>query len=107
MKNTFAVIQTGGKQYLVRVGDVLKIEKLSNDGNPLVEFEEVLMVASETGDQVEIGKPYLPGHKVEAKYLGDGRAKKVIGIKFKPKVRYRRKYGHRQPWTQVQITSIQ
>lgn len=100
-----AVIKTGGKQYRVKVGDKLKIEKLpesARDGEK-VTFDEVLLVADE---KAQIGTPTVAGAKVEAKVVTDGRHDKVTVIKFKNKIRYRKVYGHRQPFTQVEITSI-
>jgi len=97
-----AVIQTGGKQYLVRTGDVLKVEKL--EAVEAITFDKVLLIND--GDKVVIGKPYVSNAKVEAKVLGQGRKRKVTIIKFKPKVRYRVKRGHRQPYTKVEITNL-
>ncbi len=102
----FAVIQTGGKQYLVKEGQVLKIEKIPGEKGAEAVFDKVLMVASEDGSEVKLGKPYLEGVKVRGEILEQGRDKKVLVIKFKPKVRYRRKRGHRQFFTKVKVTRI-
>jgi len=100
----FAVIETGGKQYRVSEGDKIKVEKLdATDGSSFV-FDKVLMIAE--GDKVNVGKPYIKSGKVEAKILRNGRHKKIIIFKFKPKKRYRKKAGHRQPFTEIQITKI-
>jgi large subunit ribosomal protein L21 len=101
--STFAVIKTGGKQYKVSEGDTLSIEKLDHkDGE--VTFEEVLLVAKD--DKVSIGTPTVSGAKVSAKVLADGKGKKKLVFRFKSKVRYKKKKGHRQPFTQVEITKI-
>ncbi|MFA4937582.1 MAG: 50S ribosomal protein L21 [Patescibacteria group bacterium] len=98
-----AVIQTGGKQYLVQEGKAIKVEKLAGaDGN--LQLSSVLLVAD--GDQVEIGAPNLTGSKVELTKVKDGRAKKVIVEKYKPKVRYHKRQGHRQAFTQIKIDKI-
>ena len=99
-----AVIKTGGKQYLVKKGDRIKIEKLEiEEGKPVV-FSEVLFLGDE--NNVSIGNPHVKGAKVEGKVLEQGRAKKVTGIKHKAKKRYKVKFGHRQMFTEVEITKI-
>ena len=100
---TFAVVKTGGKQYLVHAGDVIKIEKLTVEPGVSVELETLLV--AEDGGAMEIGSPTL-GKRVKAEVLRQGRAKKIDVIKFKRKVRYKRKYGHRQPFTEVKIAAI-
>lgn len=100
----YAVIRTGGKQYRVNEGDVLKVEKLTADEGVTIEFEEVLAISKDDG--LLVGTPLVEGAKVEAKVLGHGKAKKVIVFKYKPKKDYRKKQGHRQPYTEVQITKI-
>ncbi|MCD6410600.1 50S ribosomal protein L21 [bacterium] len=100
----FAVIKTGGKQYLVKPGDKIKIEKIKNKEGEEVTFEEVLLV-SEDG-KTEIGKPLVDGAKVKAKVLEQGKGKKIIVFKYRPKKRYRKKQGHRQPYTLVEILEI-
>jgi large subunit ribosomal protein L21 len=102
----FAVIQTGGKQYKVKAGDLLKVEKLPGDfkkGDKVV-FDQVLLVGGEK--DLKIGTPLVSGAKVEATFEAAGRAQKVIVIKFKQKSRYFKKNGHRQPYSQVKIDKI-
>lgn len=101
---SFAVIQTGGKQYKVEKGDTLKIEKLSDVKDGKVTFDQVLLV--DDGNSTKVGAPYLAGAKVSATVLGDGRHKKVMVVKYRPKSRYFKKNGHRQPFTEVKIESI-
>ncbi len=101
---TFAVIKTGGKQYKVAEGDVLMIEKLDVDGDT-VTFNEVLLITD--GDKVTLGKPMIKGATVGAKVLiAEGKDKKKMVFKYKSKTRQRKKKGHRQPFTKVQITKI-
>jgi large subunit ribosomal protein L21 len=102
----FAVIKTGGKQYKVKKGDEIKIEKIKGEKGDKVEFDKVLLLADEKAKDFSIGQPYLEGVKVEGKILEQGRAKKVMIVKYKPKSRYRRKVGHRQPYTKVKINEI-
>ena len=98
-----AIFVTGGKQYKVSEGDVLFVEKLTAEAEETVVFDEVLAVV---GDEVQIGKPVVEGAKVTAKVLKNGKAKKVIVYKMHPKKGYRRKQGHRQPYTKIQIETI-
>jgi len=100
----YAVIKTGGKQYMVNEGDVITVEKLDAAKGEKVLFEEVLVVSKE-GD-VQIGKPVVSGVKVEATVVAEGKGKKVIVFKYKPKKDYRKKQGHRQPFTKVRIDKI-
>jgi len=100
-----AVIKTGGKQYLVEPGDKIKIEKLDEEENKGVVFEEVLLV--EKNKKIEIGTPLVKNAKVSAKILGQGKGKKIIIFKYKPKTRYKVKKGHRQLFTEVEITKIE
>ena len=100
---TFAIIKTGGKQYKVAKGDVLEIEKLEHNGSDIV-FNEVLMVSN--GDDLSIGKPMVSGATVAAKVLEDGKGDKKMVFRYKSKTRQRKKKGHRQPYTKVQITNI-
>jgi large subunit ribosomal protein L21 len=103
--NTIAVITTGGKQYIVREGQELKIEKL--DLEPGASFElDALLVSDEDGSNSKIGTPHVSGAKISAKILDHGKADKVSVIKYKPKVRYRRNVGHRQPFTKIRIEKI-
>jgi len=99
-----AVIKTGGKQYIVKPGDKIKIEKLENKEGDAVVFSEVLLVADD--GKTEIGNPVVKSTKVEAKVLKHGKSDKVIVFKYKPKKRYSRKIGHRQPYTEIEIISI-
>jgi len=100
----FAVIKTGGKQYRVKEGEILKVEKLiGNVGDELK--LETLMLADEDGKEVKIGTPKLD-KEVTAKILEHGKGEKIHVIKFKSKVRYKRNVGHRQPYTKIQIVKI-
>ena len=99
-----AIIKTGGKQYKVAVGDKIKIEKLEGEAGSKITFEEVLFVGDETA--VKIGTPFLTGVVVEGTLLEQGRHKKVWGIKHKAKKRYKVKFGHKQLFTEVEITTI-
>lgn len=99
-----AVIKTGGKQYKVKVGQILKIEKLEKNEKAKVTFDTLLTAATD-GQEVNIGKPSL-GKKVEGKIVEHGKSKKVTVVKYKNKTRYLRTKGHRQPYTKVEITSI-
>lgn len=101
---TFAVIKTGGKQYLVTPGQKLKIEKLETGGGAGVSFSEVLLVVD--GVTAEIGAPFISGATVEAEVLKQGRERKKIVFKYHSKARYRKKKGHRQPYTEVEIKKI-
>ncbi len=99
-----AVIETGGKQYLVAPNDKVVIEKLSAKEGESVDFDKVLLVAD--ADKVTIGKPYVSGAKVSGKVLAQKKADKIIVFKYRAKSRYRRKQGHRQQQTVVQIQNI-
>ncbi len=100
----FAVIETGGKQYRVSPGDKLRVSKLGASDGAGFTFDQVLLVGGE--GKVKLGMPYLKGVKVEAKVLRSGRARKVTIFKYEAKKRYRKKGGHRQPFTQVEINKI-
>ena len=102
----YAVIKTGGKQYKVAQGDKLRIEKLPANVGDTVTFDEVLLVGSVGGDALKIGAPLVAGAKVEAKVIAQDRAKKIIVFKFRRRKNYRRKNGHRQPFTALEITGI-
>lgn len=102
----FAVIQTGGKQYLVQEGQTLRIESIPGEKGQSVSFDKILLLANEDGTGVKLGKPTVDGAKVQAEILEQARAKKVLVIKYKRKTRYSKKRGHRQHFTQVKITSI-
>lgn len=99
-----AVIETGGKQYKVSVGEKIKISKVKAENGKSFDFDRVLLVADEK--ETKVGKPYLDGAKVEGAVLKQGRSKKVIVFKYKPKKRYRVKKGHRQEFTEVEIKKI-
>ena len=99
----YAIIATGGKQYRVSEGDVIYIEKIDAEVDSTVSFD-VLLVGNE-GD-VKVGTPVVEGVKVEGKVVGQVRGDKIIVFKYKSKKNYRRKQGHRQPYTKVEITKI-
>ena len=99
-----AVIKTGGKQYRVEPGAVIRVEKLTADVGATISFDEVLFVGK--GADAKIGTPHVSGAKVEAEVKKHGRGKKVIVYKFKRRKNYRRKAGHRQPYTALEIKSI-
>ena len=99
-----AVIVTGGKQYTVAEGDVLFIEKLNAEENTVVKFDEVLAVLD--GENSKIGAPVVEGASVEAKVVKNGKGKKITILKYKPKKNEKKKMGHRQPYTKVEITKI-
>jgi large subunit ribosomal protein L21 len=100
----YAVVNTGGKQYKVQQGEVLRVEKIPGDVGSPVMFERVLMFSD--GDNVSIGQPELDNVEVEGHIVEQGKAKKIIVFKYKKRKRYRRKQGHRQTFTAVQIDSI-
>jgi len=99
-----AIIKTGGKQYKVKVGDRIKVEKIEGKEGGKISFKDVLFLGSEK--DIKIGAPLIKGAKVEGKILKTAKGKKVVGIKFKAKKRYKVKFGHRQTMTEVEITSI-
>ena len=101
---SIAVIKTGGKQYLVKVGDKIKVEKLKTKEGSVVKFD-TLLISDETGEKIDVGKPLLK-EKVEGKILKQERGKKILVTKYKQKIRYKRNVGHRQPYTLVQIEKI-
>jgi len=100
----YAIIETGGKQYDVRVGDTIKVEKLEAAPGENVTFDKVLMVSADGTPKV--GVPYLEGATVTASVLAQGKAKKVIVYKYKAKKGYHKKKGHRQPFTSLKIEGI-
>lgn len=102
----FAIVQTGGKQYKVQEGKKIRIEKLEGDLESPVAFQEVLFTADDEGKNALIGAPYIEGAAVKGKITKQGRLKKIMVIKFKRKVRYKRTLGHRQHFTEVEITSL-
>ena len=99
-----AVIVTGGKHYTVAEGDILFIEKLNAEENAVVKFEEVLAVLD--GENSKIGAPVVEGAAVEAKVVKNGKGKKIHVLKYKAKKGEKKKIGHRQPYTKVEITKI-
>ena len=100
----YAIIETGGKQYKVQEGDVVYVEKLNADEGQAVSFDKVLLMSGDAG--LVPGKPYVDGAKVEGTVLSQGKAKKIIVYKYKAKKNIRKKQGHRQPFTKVQIDKI-
>jgi large subunit ribosomal protein L21 len=102
----YAVIRTGGKQYRVETGDRLRVEKLPGAVGDAVTFENVLLVAGDSGDTIKLGKPLVPGAKVEAKIVGQMLGPKVVIFRLRRRKNYRRKRGHRQPFTALEITQI-
>ena len=100
----YAIVHTGGKQYRIRAGDVIRVETIAGDEGDLVELEDVRMISID--GEVEVGSPQVSGAKVTAQIVGAGRGPKVTVLRYKPKTRYRRKNGHRQPYTDLRITSI-
>lgn len=101
---TYAIVQTGGKQYKVSVGQTIDTELLPGEEGSNVELEQVLLVSD--GKKVTVGTPTVTGAKVVAEVMGNGKSDKVIIFKYKPKVRYRRMRGHRQPYTRLAIREI-
>lgn len=104
MSDAFAVIATGGKQYLVRPGQTIRVETLAGEPSSPVTFSDVLLVVN--GEDVRVGTPLVQGASVAGMIVKHGRQKKVVGVKFKPKKRYRKKFGHRQHFTEVRIDTI-
>ena len=100
----YAVIETGGKQVRVQEGDTVFIEKLNVEANSDVTFDKIVAVGTDNG--LKVGTPYVDGATVTAKVLKNGKAKKITVFTYKPKKGEKRKMGHRQPYTQVQIESI-
>ncbi len=99
-----AIIETGGKQYKVAEGDTLFIEKLPQEAGETVTFDKVLAILD--GDNATIGAPMVAGAKVEASIVKNGKGKKILVFKYKPKKGYRKRQGHRQPYTKVTIGKI-
>jgi len=100
----YAIIETGGKQYKVEEGDILKVELLDAEADQTVEIDKVLMVSKD--GQVKVGNPFVVGARVTLKVAEHGRGKKIIVFKYKSKKNYRRKQGHRQPYTEVVVEEI-
>ena len=99
-----AIIVTGGKQYKVAEGDTLYIEKLNAEAGDTITFDQVLAVLN--GDNATFGAPFVEGASVTANVVKNGKGKKVLVFKYKPKKNYRRRQGHRQPYTKVEITKV-
>lgn len=100
----YAVIEACGKQYKVTKGDVVFFEKLDVEEGKKVTFDKVVLLSND--GKVEVGAPYVKGIKVEGKVVAHGKGKKIIVFKYKAKKNYKRKQGHRQPYTKVEITAI-
>ncbi|GAB1475322.1 50S ribosomal protein L21 [Bacillota bacterium] len=100
----YAVVETGGKQYKVSEGDTLSVERLQVSEGDKVVLDKVLLYSD--GKETKVGTPYVEGVKVEADVVGNGKGEKVIIFKFKSKKDYRKKQGHRQPYTMLKISSI-
>lgn len=100
----YAVIRSGGKQYTVRPGETLDVEKIGGEAGGSVELTDVLMVAD--GDAVSVGSPTVAGAKVLAEIVEHGKGKKIVVFKYKPKIRYRKKTGHRQQYTRLAVKDI-
>jgi len=101
----YAVIKTGGKQYRVSEGDTLQVEKLTGQPGDDIQFDQVLLVGGE--GNAKIGQPIVAGASVKAQIVAQGRSPKTIVFKFRRRKKYRRKAGHRQPFTEVKITGIE
>lgn len=101
----FAVFKTGGKQYLVSPGDKIKIEKIDIEEGKETTFDQVLLL--EKGKSLKIGDPLVKGAKIKAKVLKQDKAKKIVVFKYKPKKRYQKKMGHRQPYTEIEILKLE
>ena len=100
----YAVIEACGKQYKVTKGDVVFFEKLEAEEGKKITFDKVVLVSDE--GKIEVGAPYVKGIKVEGKVVAHGKGKKIVVFKYKAKKNYKRKQGHRQPYTKVEITAI-
>ena len=101
-----AVIETGSKQYLIKEGDVIKVEKLEAEPGTDITFDKVLLLAEEDGSNVQIGNPYIEGASIVAHVEEQGRAKKIRVVKYKRKVRYRRVIGHKQYQTKLKVKKV-
>lgn len=100
----YAVIKTGGKQYKVSEGDLLKVEKVAGEVGETIELDQVLMVG---GAEVKLGTPLVPGAKVKAQIVAQEKDKKIVVFKSKRRKGYRKKYGHRQPITRLKVAAIE
>lgn len=104
MEVMYAIIETGGKQYRVSPGDVIEVERLESDPGSEIVLDRVLAVGE--GEAIRVGTPAVEGARVAARVLGHGRGRKIRGFKYKPKVNYRKRFGHRQPFTRLRIESV-
>jgi len=102
----YAVVETGGKQYKVSEGQIIEVEKLPYEVGETVRLDRVLLIADD-GGKVHVGQPTVKGAVVSATVVGQKKGRKIIVFKYRPKVRYRRKYGHRQAYTRLRIDKIQ
>ena len=100
----YAIIETGGKQYKVSEGTTIDVEKVKGSEDGSVEFDKILLISYD--DDVKTGNPHIDGAKVVGKIVKQAKAPKILVFKFKPKRNYRRRYGHRQPYTRVKIEQI-
>ena len=100
----YAIIKTGGKQYKVSEGDLVRVEKLAYEVGETVDFDQVLLVSND--GELKVGSPLVEGAKVSATVEDQNKDKKIVVFKYKPKKQYRKKHGHRQPYTLVKIDSI-
>ncbi|MBQ6662030.1 MAG: 50S ribosomal protein L21 [Firmicutes bacterium] len=100
----YAILESGGKQYRVSEGDVICVEKLPVEAGDSVELDKVLLLSN--GEEVKVGTPYVEGAKVSGTVVENGKGKKVIVFKYKSKKDYRKKQGHRQPYTMIKIDSL-
>ena len=101
----YAIIKTGGKQYKVAEGDILNVEKLNAEKGTEVVFDEVLAIIND--GEITVGKPFIDGAKVTATVEEQGKSEKILVFKYRAKVNYRKRMGHRQPYTAVKISGIQ
>ena len=104
VKTMYAIIETGGKQYKVENGDVIFIEKLDVEADAEITFDKVIAIGAEDG--IKVGAPYMDGASVSAKVIKNGKGKKIVVATYKPKKNEKRKMGHRQPYTKVEISAI-
>jgi large subunit ribosomal protein L21 len=103
-EKTYAVVQTGGKQYKVTPGQMIEVERLPVEEGKAVELDRVLLIAD--GEEITVGTPTIEGAKVLATAQGEGKGRKITVFRYKPKVRHRKKTGHRQPYTRLMIHQI-
>ena len=101
----YAVVETGGKQYRVSKGDIIRVEKLDVEVGSVVTFDKIFLVVKEGA--ITVGRPMVEGATVSAKVLAQDKAKKIEGFKYKAKKNYRRRWGHRQPFTKLQVEAIE